>query len=67
MFSTQNSKFKILPIKIALTASYNAVPSMFIVAPTGNMNRVIRLSIFKFSSRHLNVIGNVAALKTSHF
>lgn len=49
-------------IKIAAIASYNAVPSMFTVAPTETTNRVTRASILLFSSRHLNVIGNAAAL-----
>ena len=38
---------------------------MFIVAPTGNTNRVTLESILRFSSRHLNVTGNVAELKNS--
>ena len=59
-------KDEVSPIKMALTASYNAVPSILIVAPTGKMNLVIFLSIFKFSSKHLIVIGNVAALKKKH-
>ena len=49
-------------MNIALTASYNAVPSMLIVVPTGRMKRVIRGSNFKFSSKQRNVTGNVAAL-----
>ena len=50
-------------MNIALTASYNAVPSILIVAPTGKINLVILLSIFKFSSKHRIVTGKVAALK----
>lgn len=49
-------------MKIALTASYNAVPSILIVVPTGKMNLVIRLSIFRLSSKHWKVTGRVAAL-----
>ncbi len=37
--------------------------TMLIVAPTGSMKRVTRRSIFKFSSRHRNVTGRVAALR----
>lgn len=55
----------ICAIKIGATASYKAVPSMLIVAPTGNTKRVTLESIFKFSSRHLNVTGRVAELKSS--
>lgn len=47
---------------MAASASYRAVPSMFIVAPTGSTKRVIRLSILLFSSRHLKVTGSVAEL-----
>lgn len=50
-------------IKMAASASYRAVPSMFIVAPTGSTKRVIRLSILLFSSRHLKVTGSVAELR----
>lgn len=49
-------------MKMAASASYRAVPSMLIVAPTGSTKRVIRLSILLFSSRHLNVTGRVAEL-----
>ncbi len=49
-------------IKMAARASYSAVPSMFIVAPTGSTNRVTRLSTLLFSSRHLKVTGRVAEL-----
>lgn len=37
--------------------------TIVIVAPKGNTNRVTRLSIFRLSSRDLNVTGNVAPLK----
>ena len=47
----------------AATASYSAVPSMLTVAPTGSTNLVTRLSMPKFSSRHRNVTGSVAALE----
>lgn len=50
-------------IKIAANASYKAVPSMFMVAPTGSTKRVILLSILLFSSRHLKVTGSVAELR----
>lgn len=49
-------------MKIGATASYNAVPSMLIVAPTGSTKRVTLESIFRFSSRHLKVTGSVAEL-----
>jgi hypothetical protein len=49
-------------MNIGATASYKAVPSIFIVAPTGKTNLVTLESIFKFSSRHLKVTGNVAEL-----
>lgn len=51
-------------MKMAARASYSAVPSMFIVAPTGSTKRVTRLSTPLFSSRHLNVMGKVAELQT---
>lgn len=39
-------------MKIAATASYSAVPSIFIVAPMGNINReIFELTLF-FSSKH---------------
>lgn len=39
-------------MNIAATASYNAVPSMLIVAPIGNMNRDTTLLTLFFSSKH---------------
>lgn len=51
-------------MKIAATASYKAVPSMLMVAPTGSTKRVTLLSKFKLFSKHWNVTGRVAALKT---
>lgn len=48
---------------MAARASYKAVPSMFMVAPTGITKRVTRLSTLLCSSRHLKVIGSVAELK----
>lgn len=48
---------------MAARASYKAVPSMFMVAPTGSTKRVTRLSTLLFSSRHLKVMGNVAELR----
>lgn len=53
-------------MKIALTASYRAVPSILMVAPTGRMKRVILLSTCRFSSKHRNVMGRVAALKVKN-
>lgn len=49
-------------MKMAATASYRAVPSMLMVAPTGSTKRVTLLSIPKFSSRHRKVTGSVPAL-----
>ena len=49
-------------MNIGATASYNAVPSMLIVAPTGKTKRVTLESILRFSSRHRKVTGNVAEL-----
>lgn len=49
-------------INMAATASYRAVPSMLMVAPTGRTNRAIRLSIPLFSRRHFRVMGSVAEL-----
>lgn len=42
---------------------YKAVPSMFMVAPSGSMKRVTRLSTLLFSSMQRNVTGRVAVLK----
>jgi len=50
-------------MKMAARASYRAVPSMLMVAPTGSTKRVMRLSIRLFSSRHLKVTGSVAELR----
>lgn len=52
-------------MKMAANASYSAVPSMLMVAPTGSTKRVILLSILLFSSRHLKVTGSVAELHDS--
>ena len=52
-------------MKIAATASYRAVPSMLTVAPTGSTNRVTRLSMPRFSSKHRKVTGSAAVLQTS--
>ncbi len=64
-------KFKSMPLtcamKMAARASYRAVPSMFMVAPTGSTKRVIRLSTWLFSSRHLKVMGRVAELRRDTF
>jgi hypothetical protein len=53
-------------MKIAATASYSAVPSMFIVAPIGITNRTTLESISFFSSRQFIEIGRVALLKYKH-
>lgn len=50
-------------MKMAASASYSAVPSMLMVAPTGSTKRVTLLSTLLFSSKHLNVTGRVAELK----
>lgn len=50
-------------MKMAATASYRAVPSMLMVAPTGSTKRVTLLSIPKFSSRQRKVTGSVPALE----
>lgn len=50
-------------IKMAATASYRAVPSMLMVAPTGRTNLVTRLSIPRLSSRQRKVTGKVPALR----
>ena len=52
----------ICPMKIDATASYNAVPSMLIVAPIGTTNLVILGSTLFLFSRHSIVIGSVAEL-----
>lgn len=49
-------------MKMAATASYRAVPSMLMVAPTGSTKRVTLLSIPRFSSRQRKVTGSVPAL-----
>lgn len=49
-------------MKMAARASYKAVPSMLMVAPTGSTKRVTRLSTLLFSSKHLKVMGSVAEL-----
>ncbi len=50
-------------MKIAATASYRAVPSMLMVAPTGKTKRLIVLFTPAFSSMHFNVTGSVAELR----
>lgn len=56
----------LIPLACAMnradTASYKAVPSMFNTAPRGKIKRLILMSTLLFSSRHLIVVGNVAAL-----
>lgn len=48
-------------INIAATASYNAVPSILIVAPIGTTNLVI-LGSAPILSKHCRVTGSVAVL-----
>lgn len=64
-------KFKSMSLtcamKMAARASYRAVPSMLMVAPTGSTKRVTRLSTWLFSSRHLKVMGRVAELRRGKF
>ena len=66
LITTMSAKLKSIPfncaIKMAATASYNAVPSMLMVAPSGNMNFVTLASTPQLSSRHLMVTGRVAEL-----
>lgn len=50
-------------MKMAATASYSAVPSILIVAPTGSTNRAILRSTWQFSSKHFMVMGRVAELE----
>ena len=45
-------------------ASYSAVPSMLMVAPTGSMKRVTLASYPRFFSKHCIVTGNVAELES---
>jgi hypothetical protein len=57
-------------INSAATASYNAVPSMLIVAPTGMTKLLTRGSTLQLCSKHFSVTGMVAELKaraTKHF
>ena len=49
-------------MKRAARASYKAVPSMLMVAPTGSTKRVMRLSMRLFSSAQRKVMGRVAEL-----
>ena len=56
------SWFTYCAIKMAATASYRAVPSMLMVAPTGSMKRVTLVSAPNFSSRQRIVTGRVAEL-----
>ncbi len=48
---------------IITTGLFNAEPSILTVAPSGNMNRLIRGSTPLFSSTHRIVVGRVAALQ----
>lgn len=62
IFPNDNEMPRNCAINIAATASYNAVPSMLIVAPIGSINRdIVGLTLF-FSSKQLIVTGNVAEL-----
>lgn len=51
------------PMKRAATASYNAVPSMLMVAPTGTTKLLTLWSIPFFVSKQRKVTGIVAELK----
>ena len=53
----------ICAIKMDATASYKAVPSILIVAPTGSTNLLITGETPAFVSKQCIVTGNVAALK----
>ena len=61
-----SAKFRLIPficaINIAATASYKAVPSILMVAPTGSTKRTTLGSMLFFSSKHRVVIGSVAEL-----
>ena len=61
-----NDMSKYCAIKMAATASYNAVPSMLTVAPMGVTNIVTRGSTWLRSSKQLMVTGRVAELKIKH-
>jgi len=69
LITTILAKSRLIPfiwaIKMAATASYRAVPSILMVAPTGSMNLVTLTSTPHFSSKHLMVTGRVAELKLS--
>ena len=52
-------------IQMALTPSYNAVPSMFTVAPRGKTKRLMRRSMPFFSSMQRIVVGKVAELQVN--
>ena len=47
-------------MKIAAIASYNAFPSMLMLAPMGSTNLATRASTLFFLSRHSMVMGRVA-------
>ena len=49
-------------MKIDATASYKAVPSMLMVAPTGSTKRATSGCTLAFSSRQSRVMGRVAEL-----
>ena len=48
---------------IITTGLFNAEPSILTVAPSGNINRLMRGSTPLFSSTHRIVVGRVAALQ----
>lgn len=58
-----NGIFLTWAINIAATASYNAVPSILIVAPIGTTNLVI-LGSTPILSKHCIVTGSVAVLNS---
>lgn len=61
IFPNDNEMPRNWAMKMAATASYNAVPSILMVAPTGITNRVTRGSM-PIWSKQLIVIGMVAEL-----
>lgn len=63
-FPKESGTFRNCAMKIAATASYKAVPSIFTVAPTGMTKRVTRGSM-PISSNVLIVTGIVAELNGS--
>lgn len=63
MFPKLRGTLAICEMKIAATASYNAVPSILMVAPMGRTNLETLGSTPFLSSRQPIVIGSVAELR----